>query len=508
MGESYGLYNRQQRWLAFFAISLVTIMINMDATIVNLALASISKTFQVSLSQMQWIINAYILAHVVFLIVAGRLADVFGRKKIYMIGIILFFLASIISGFSQNPLFLISGRVLQGVGFAFTLTLGILLVTTFFPKDQKGLALGSYMMVAGLAQALGPSLGGVIIELLSWRWIFFLNFPLSILAFIFVAYFCKSEKPTAPGEKVDILGFLFLGAGLALLTLSFNEMGVWGILSISFLLTMIGSFICLLAFYVKSTNTDHPLIEFNLFKNRRYLVINLIRSFYMYGWLSMLFILPLYLQNILEQSPMMTGLMIFCMTFVFGILSPVVGKSLDRFGCVWPTIFSLGLALASFLLLAHLKTTLCLPILISALVLFGISAPIIGSGSAIISLSSLPEKHTGVGMGAFYMIAFLGALIGVAISGSLISILSTHHFYFLSQSYKAIHLKGNEELLLPIIHGARSVKQLTAIFSLSDYKLIFPMVKQSFVFALNCVMYINAGLILVSLLLSRWLFKK
>lgn len=488
-----------QKWLAFFAISLVTTMINLDVTVANLAVAAIAKTFHASLSQMQWVINAYMLSHIIFLIIAGRLADIFGRKKIYLIGISLFLLASTIIVTAPNIMTLIAGRALQGVGFAFTLTLGIILVTAIFPENKRGFALGSYMTVAGVAQALGPSVGGVILQFLSWRWIFFINLPLSILALFFVALLCPKNEPESHGEKIDFGGMMYLGAGLTLLALGLNQIDEWGMVSV---LCIVGGWVTFLFFYWHSKRVRHPLINFSLFKNRTYFLTNIIRALHMYDRFALLFIIPLYLQNILGQSPFAAGAMLFCMTATFALTSPVAGIWLDRVGFVLPTGVSLAISLTAFLLLTQLGTTLSMPLLISALILLGISAPIIGSSTPALSLSVLPAKDKGVGMGAFYMFAFFGSLAGVALSGSLLAFLGERHFYSLMVAQHLSIQPLDIKQLIAVTQGSASILSLANVTHNAE---LIAAVKSSFVYGLRAVMWVNAGLAFIALCLCSWL---
>jgi len=494
-----------KKWLAFAAVSLVTTMINLDITVANMAVAAIAKTFHAPLSQMQWVINAYMLTHVVFLIIAGRLADIFGRKSIYLIGIGLFLLASIIIIVAPNIEILIGGRAIQGIGFAFSLTLGILLVTSIFPEEQRGFALGSYMTVAGLAQALGPSIGGLILQFLNWRWIFAINIPLSLLALVFVSLLYPKNNPMSYGERIDFTGMMWLVLSLTLLAFGLNQIDQWKIFS---LLCAMGGFMVLLLFYKHLKRTQHPLINFSLFKNKVYCATSIIRALHMYDRFTVLFILPLYLLNILGESPFVTGAIIFCMTITFALVSPLAGMWLDRVGFVMPTKVSLILSLMAFLIMTQLGTTLSLPLLLSALVLLGIAAPIIGSSTPALNLSVLPVKDKGVGMGAFYMLAFLGSLIGIALSGSLLAFLSEKYFYsvMVAQNF-ALNLFDVKELLLAV-NGASGVKLLERTMPLPDYNILAPIIKSSFVYGLRIVMWINAGLVVIALYLCRWLDSK
>ncbi|MBN2689136.1 MAG: MFS transporter [Gammaproteobacteria bacterium] len=491
-----------RKWLIFIAVSFVTTMINMDATIVNLALASIAKDFHASLGQIQWVVNIYMLTNIIFIILVGRLSDVFGRRSIYIIGIIVFTIASVLAGISHSLWLLIFARALQGVGFAGTLTLGLVIVANAFPAEQQGLAMGSYMTVAGIAQSMGPFLGGGIIQAFGWRWIFLINIPLGVLAIISVLMFCRRDFPNRIDTKINWYGFALLCCGLSLMLLALNEIGNFGLFS-----WKIWSFFALGLFFIfvlycQDKGRDKFLIKFSLFSNRRYSLLLVIRFLYMYGWLSILFILPLYLQNIIGYNAFITGSLLLCMTLVFAFLSPVVGKWIDKIGYIKPVKMAILLSMLSFVLLAQLGVHLVIPCLVIALVLFGVSAPFMGSASAIGSMSNLPSEHAGLGMGIFYMLAFLGASTGVALSGSCMSLISASHFAEIAMRHGLSFSHSQIVQIDRMVNGSHSIDAIGTGFSVVQMKFLSSFIKGSFVHALSIVMYINAALAFVAYLLS------
>jgi len=496
------------KWLAFSAIALVTLMINIDATVVNLALVSISKTFHTSLSEMQWVINIYMLTNIMFIILAGRLADILGRKKIYIFGIILFVLGSIGAGCAFHQWFLIGARAIQGLGFAFTLSLGVIMASSLFPPERKAFALGCYMTVAGIAQAIGPSLGGIIIQCLGWRWIFLINVPLGVLAIILVSYFFKPDLPVLPDEKIRPFEFILLTIALTLFVCAFNELGHWGFLSIWFLTILCLSLIFFVFFYFASRQNVESLIDFSLFKNKRFMIASSIRALQMYAFFSVLFCLPIYLQNIIGYSPFITGLFIFCLTAVFGFSSFFIGAWLDRVGIFWPLILSAIFVFISLFLLAQLGLNLSIILLIIALLLFGFGKSIMSSGGVALNLDALPKERLGVGMAISYGMLFLSAILGVAISGSLISLLSVHHLHVLLFQHRILLTRAEFLSLRNVVHGAQSIESLWHIFSQLHMMQLTPIIKECFVYGFSRVMYFNAFVSLLGLCLTVFLKDK
>ena len=499
---------QSHRWLIFLAVSLVAIIINLDATVINLALVTIAKVWQASLSQLQWIVNIYMLMGVIFLTFSGRLADLMGRRVVYLIGIALFTVASLIAGLASNQWVLIAARGLQGLGFAFTISLGIVIVTSVFPSNKRGFALGCYMTVAGLSQALGPTLGGVILTYFSWRWIFIINVPLGLAAISLIFLFYPNDRKAHAQSLLDYVGVTWLGIGLLLWLLALNEFGEWGVKSHLLWGVMAIGAAFLILFYHTEKHSKKPLIDFQLFYNRRYWMINLIRFLYMCSWLSIMFCIPFYLQTINGYNPLQTGYVLFSMTFVFGILSPAVGFLLDKRGVEKPLILAMILSLVTFVLFAYLQEQVSLTLLVSGLILFGIGMPIVGTGSAVMVAQTVPEKSLGVGMGILYMLAFLGASFGVAISGSLITLLGSHG---LNQAANAAHLTLSLDqwmMVKQIMSGARSTGSMLSYFNPHELQVLIPLLHSSFMNAFKVVIQINMLLMGISFLLSVLLIKR
>lgn len=498
---------KNTKWLTFFAVSLVAIMINMDATIVNLALASIAKELHASLSQIQWVINLYMLTNIVFIVLVGRISDIIGKRAIYLLGIAVFTVASIFAGMSHSLWTLLFARGLQGVGLAATLVLGIVIVANAFPKERQGIALGAYMTVAGIAQSVGPFLGGTIIQYFGWRWIFLINIPIGFLAVIFVLMFCQKDKPALSEEKINWYGIGFLCLGLSLVLLALNELGNWGFFSVLFWSALLLGLFFVVILYLQDRRVKDALINYSLFKNRSYRLFITIRALYMYGWLSMLFILPLYLQNIIGYSPFASGAILLCMTLVFGALSPIAGLWIDRIGYIRPTIIAAALSVLSFIFFAQLGPQISLFYLVLGLVLFGLSAPIMGSASAVGSISNLPSEHAGLGMGIFYMLAFFGASVGVALSGSFLSLFSMIHFTRLVTQHGLIFNDMQLLQLHSMVNGSHAISAIKSGFSITQVKILTPLIKMSFTYGLSIVMYLNVGLSFIAFLLSFGLKK-
>jgi len=499
--------NNKVRWWIFAAVGIMATMLCLDITITNVALAVIARDLHATMNQIQWVTNIYLLTSVMILVFAGRVADIIGRRLIYIFGIIVFTLASLVAGFAPNLSTLIIGRGLQGVGFGCTLALGAIIITSAFPSNKRGMILGNFVAIIGFAQAVGPTVGGFILQYLNWRWIFFINIPLGILATVLTIIFYH-HSAHKNNETIDFIGFILLATGIFLLIFALNELGNWGLSSLYFLSFMCISAVSLILFYIREHYTKYPLIKFSLYRDYPYLAVTLVRWLYVYAWMTMLFLLPLYLQNIIGLTPLATGLMLLFMTVILGGLSIFIGRILDRVGFKRPLLLSVFSALLAFIMFAQLKVTLSLPILITALVLFGFGTAILVSASIGIAIESLPEENLGVGMGSFYTAAIFGCAAGVAISGSLMEIINMHNL-----TNKLLHAgmkfsQSKLSILQQAVSGARSVKEVYTHFSHQQASILVPMIKDSYVHGLSIIMWGCAVFLLIALVICLPLLRE
>ncbi len=353
----------QKNWIIMIGTCSMILLVNLDMTIINLALPVITKTLHAPLTKTQWIISIYLFAATIFFVVCGRLADKFGKKTLFLIGSLCFLTSSVVLSFSNNFSIILVMRFIQGIGFATTLNLALLINTEIFPSNKRGLALGISITLSGIGQAFGPTLAGIILSISSWHWLFTINIP-----FCFIAIFCAAmfyqEKNT---QKIDLKIF---------------DMGV---------------------FNISNYNT-----------------IVYVRTIFMFCWGVMLFCLPIYLQNYLGFTPLRSGYIIFSMTAILGICSFMIGKALDRIGSERPIIISLVCAIISFMLLIFSIYYHLIHLFFLSLVLCGFNAGIMIPSSVFAAMHSLPLEQKGFGMGVFFTLSFLSAALGVSLSSYLL----------------------------------------------------------------------------------------
>ncbi len=315
-------------------VCLAQFMVVLDISIVNVALPSIQKSLGFSEANLQWVVTAYSLTFGGLLLLGGRLADLFGRRRIFLLGLVLFTGSSLLGGFAQNQGTLIAARALQGVGAAVlspaTLTI---LTVTFTDHRARAKALGVWSAVAAGGGAAGALFGGILTQYLSWRWILFVNVPIGVVLFLFARFFLKESRAEAPRRRLDIAGSVTVTAGLLALvyTIVHTDQVGWTSLSTlvsgSVAIVMLGLFV-----YVEGAVAEQPLVPLRLFRSRAVTGANLVMFTFGAAMFAMWFFLSLYLQQVLHYDPVITGITFIPQTAAIAVGATIAGRLAPRLG--------------------------------------------------------------------------------------------------------------------------------------------------------------------------------
>ncbi|QNG18107.1 DHA2 family efflux MFS transporter permease subunit [Rhodococcus triatomae] len=407
-------------WPALWALVLGFFMILVDSTIVAVANPAIMTDLQADVNMVVWVTSAYLLTYAVPLLVTGRLGDRFGPKNIYLIGLVLFTGASFWCGVSGDISMLIVARAFQGLGAALMTPQTMSVITRTFPPDRRGTAMGLWGAVAGVATLVGPLAGGVLVDSLGWEWIFFVNVPVGILAFV-LAWKLVPSLPTHT-HRFDIPGVVLSAAGMFLLVFGIQEgstydwgRGVW---------ICIGAGLLVLAAFVvnQARNTDEPLLPLGLFKDRNFSLANIAISSMGFAVTSMVLPLMFYAQAVRGLSPTGAALLMVPMAVITGVCAPFVGKLVDR---THPRY----IAGSGFLLFAVSLGWLALVMtpdsatweLLIPIGLIGLANSCIWSPLAATATHNLPPQQAGAGSGVYNTTRQVGAVLGSAAIGALIT---------------------------------------------------------------------------------------
>src|SRR5213593_3093320 len=303
-----GLFAPENRkWWTLLAVAFGLFMIMLDNTVVNVALPSIRQDLGISISELEWVVNGYALTFGVLLLTGGKLADMLGRRRIFMIGLVIFTASSFFCGFANSAGVLIGARVVQGTGAALMNPATLSIITATFPPRQRGTAIGIWAGVSAMALAIGPLVGGLLTEHVNWNWIFFINVPIGLAGLLAVPLFIDESRDTSHEQRPDVPGLIASAIGLFALTYAFIEANNYGWTSGRILTAFAVAAVALVVFVLLERHQRLPMLDLGLFRNRTFSGANTAMLFVGLAMFGTFFYVSLYMQNVLRYSPVQTG---------------------------------------------------------------------------------------------------------------------------------------------------------------------------------------------------------
>lgn len=436
------LMDRQQ-FLTLAILSLGLAIVIIDTTIVNVTIPSIRKEFGASLSDIEWISAIYALVFAAFIVTWGKLGDLFGRKRIFIAGVVTFTVGSVLVGLAQSVPLILVGRVIQGFGGAMISPTTLSIISSTFQGRARGVAFGIWGAVAGAAAALGPLLGGWLTTTWSWRWAFLINIPIGVVAILGALAAVQESKDRSRNAKLDWLGIVLVGVGLAGVVFALIEgtnygwltgkkafvLGsmLWpaGGLSISLMAGLIG-LVSLTAFVIYEIALGRrggdPLFDFALlrFKGFRYGLLTV--AVIALGEFGIIFVLSLFLQGVRGLSAFETGLLFLPFALTTFFLAPIAGALASRFGPKWVVTSGMLMeAIAIFWLGRIISVDTPFGAFVPVLMLYGAGVGLSISQLTNVVLSDVPRDRTGAASGANNTVRQVGAAMGIAILGAILA---------------------------------------------------------------------------------------
>ncbi len=406
-----------RKWLVMSAVAMGIFLATIDGSIVNVALPTLTAALGTEFSTVQWIVLAYLLTIIILLAVVGRLADMYGRKQLYTTGFIVFTIGSLLCGLSPSVNWLIGFRVLQGVGAALILALGMALVTDAFPPAERGRALGIAGSIVSIGIVTGPTLGGIIIENLSWHWIFFVNVPVGIVGTFVARRFLPSATPPG-GQLFDLGGAATLCLALLGLMLALTIGQRQGFTSPQALGLFVFSAVFLAGFLVIERRHPQPIIDTSLFRNRLF-TTNLVTGFLVFIGLGTGLLIPFYLENVLGYGVQQVGLLLAVVPIALGITAPISGALSDRFGSRPISVIGLAITALGFLALTTLDLETTAAGFILRYLPLGIGVGLFQSPNNSAMMGTAPRARLGVASSLLAMTRNLGQTVGISVLGAL-----------------------------------------------------------------------------------------
>jgi EmrB/QacA subfamily drug resistance transporter len=414
------LDDEQRKWWTLVAVAFGLFMIMLDNTVVNVALKSIQDDLKVTTASLEWVVNAYFLTFAVLMLTGGKLADRYGRRRIFIIGLAIFTASSLACGMASSGEMLIAWRAVQGVGAAMMNPATLSIITATFPPRQRGMAMGIWVGVSAVALALGPITGGLLSEHAHWSWIFFINVPIGVFAIAAARIVIRESKDTSQEQRLDLPGLLSSGVSLFALTYALIEANSKGWTSAEILSLFGLSVLAIAVFIVLELRQRTPMLDLSLFRNRTFNGANLTMMLVALSMFGVFFYVSLYVQGILGYSPVQAGASFLPMTLCIIFVAPVAGKLSDRIGSRWLMGVGMLLVSLSLVLFSILDEHSTFWNLLPALLVGGAGMAMAMTPTTAAAMSSVPIDKAGVGSGVLNSMRQVGGSLGVAISGAIL----------------------------------------------------------------------------------------
>jgi EmrB/QacA subfamily drug resistance transporter len=410
-----------KKWWTLAAVAFGLFMIMLDNTIVNVALPSIERDLHMSISSLEWVVTAYALTFAALLITGGKLGDYYGRRKMFTLGLAIFTLASLACGFAPSAGFLIGMRAVQGVGSALMNPATLSIITATFEPRERGRAIGIWAGVSAMALAIGPLLGGLIVDNLNWNWIFFVNVPVGVVGIVVSQLVIRESRDTSHEQSIDIPGLVTSGLGLLALCYALIEGNKHGWTSAEIIGLFAASVVLIAAFVVLEMRQRLPMLDLSLFRIASFSGANTVALLVSLGMFGVFFYVSLYVQNILGYSPTKAGATFLPMTLLIIFIAPLAGNFSDKIGSRW--LMGAGMTLLGVSLLLYLRVGVhsSYVSLLPQLLLGGVGMALTMSPMTSAAMASVPIDKAGVGSGVLNSFRQVGGSLGIALMGAILA---------------------------------------------------------------------------------------
>jgi EmrB/QacA subfamily drug resistance transporter len=409
--------DRTRPWWTLVGACSGLFILMLDSTVVTLALPSIRGDVGADAEQLQWVVNAYLLAIAVLVVTGGRIGDMFGRKRVFLLGLILFGVGSVLSGASQDPQMLIGGRIVQGVGAASMLTLSLALVCHAFESNRQARAIGIWAGVSAVALAFGPLVGGALIAL-DWRAIFWMNLPIVALGLVITIAAAPESTDPGTGTHIDLPGLVALTLGLSAVVLALTQSSAWGAVTTT-LLVAVGVAV-LAGFWRIEHRVPNPIVDFELFRNGPYLGASAAGFAIAGAYWTVMFFQPQYLQDVRGESPIESGLLILPVTAPMVVISPFAGRLIRLFGSRWLMTAGMLCGTAGLVVLTQIEPTSSYGVTLAGYLLFGIALGLVYAPMSAAAMAAMPAEKAGIASGVLAMDRIVAGALALAATGAVV----------------------------------------------------------------------------------------
>ncbi len=480
-----GITDENRRWWTLGAMCFALFMIMLDNTVVNVALPSIQRGLHATTSSLEWTVNAYTLTFAVTLVTAGRLGDIFGRRRMFLFGVAVFGASSFLIGLAQSDVWLIAFRAVQGIGSGFMMPATLSIITNTFDAHERGRAIGTWAGVSAMALAIGPVVGGFLVQEVSWQSIFFLNVPVAALAIVVTLLAARESRDETAVREVDVPGVVTLTVALAALVLGLVQSNEWGWGSARVLGLFALALLAIVAFVTIERSRRAPMVDFDFFRSRSFFGANVVAFIVSFAMLAMFFFLALYMQDILHYSPLQAGVRFLPSTAMIMVIAPIAGRLADRIG---PRVLMTGGLIAVSLALfwmTGITTHSSYGFLIVSFLLMGLGMGCVMSPMSTAAMNAVDRTKAGVASGVLSMTRMVGGTFGVAVMGAIIATLG----------------RDRITTLLPQLNAGQRAQLVNALGSgasgAGHSAAVRAALSQTYVYALSNALYVAGSLALL-----------
>lgn len=492
-------HDDRRSWQILIVLCLSVFMLLLDTTVVNVAQVKIKDSLGASLTEIQWILDSYILAFAVLLLSFGRLGDIYGRKKLFMLGMAIFTAASVLCGASEwlgdrtgisGVYLLIIFRVLQGVGGAFMMPQSLSLLTVNFPAEKRGAALGIWGSVVALGAIIGPVIGGLIVTDYAWPWIFLINLPVGLIALFLVHRIVPESTDPLASRKIDWTGVVISGVGIFCLVFACIEGNRLGWTNPWILGLFLVSTVLLGFFVWWERRVPDPIVKIELFRNRNFTVASIIAMVVSFGMLGIFFPMTLFLQEVLGFSPIKAGLTMTPMSLMILVGAPISGRLSDRIGARWLLCSGTALmAVGILFIIRQTSTSTTASSLAPALIVTGIGMGMTFSPMTAAAMRDVPPRVAGSASGVLNTTRNIGQVLGIAILGS---VLQTRMGMHTENGLGPLGLDSNTTARVKDLASQNQFAQIAELIPVDQIGAVTNVLKESFVMALHNTFFVGA----------------
>ena len=407
------------KWTVLAIVAIGVFMSTLDSSIVNISLPAIAHYFGVSLNgTVEWVIIAYLVIIAAVLLTIGRFADMVGRKPVWVAGLAIFTLGSAICGASPSLGLLVAARAFQGLGGALLFAVSPAMLTTAFPPEERGRALGMNAVVVALGVSAGPTIGGILTETLTWRAIFYVNVPLGIIGILTTLKFL-TEKPRFGRARFDPAGASLLAVGLASLTLGLSFGQEWGWSSARLIISIVVGIVALVAMVFVEQRVPHPVVDLRLLRNRVFASANVSLVLSFLALFAVSFLLPFYLEELRGFSTLEAGFLLTPLPLTIAVIAPISGSLADRIGTRWLAATGLAIACVGLVLISQLNASSSIFDIVWRLIVTGAGQAMFQSPNNSALMGAAPRGQQGSAAGFLATGRVIGQSVSVALAGAV-----------------------------------------------------------------------------------------